>query len=109
MELKLSVTVKIWLFALLTKGEGIVLLKKEDYLKERHNFLLDNGTFEIFNKLKRLIEKGYKEGIIDKKEKIFLVPLAPRVPTIYYLPKVHKCLEKPPVRPIVSGNDSVTS
>lgn len=37
------------------------------------------------------------------------MPLAPRIPTIYYLPKVHKSLTKPPGRLIVSGIDSVTS
>lgn len=32
-----------------------------------------------------------------------MVPLAPRVPTIYYLPKVHKNPVQPPGRPIVTS------
>lgn len=68
MELKLSVTVKIWLSTLLTKG-GIVLLNKKHYLEEMHNLLSDNGTYEVLNrdptfsykKLERLMAKGYKK------------------------------------------------
>lgn len=46
--------------------------------------------------------------LIDEEEKC-LVPKAPCVPTIYYLPKIHKNAEKLPGRPIVSGIDSVIS
>lgn len=45
--------------------------------------------------LERLIEKGYKKGIVDEKEKEFFALLAPRVPTIYYLSKINKNLDKP--------------
>lgn len=48
-------------------------------------------------------------GILDKKEKNLLIPLAPHIPLMYYLPKVHKDPVNPPGRPIVSGIDSVTS
>lgn len=35
--------------------------------------------------------------------------MAPRLPVVYILPKVHKTLVNPPGRPIISGIDSVTS
>lgn len=35
-------------------------------------------------------------GILDKKENKFLVPVAPRIPVMYYLPKVHKNVQHPP-------------
>lgn len=60
-------------------------------------------------KLDRIVWAWFQNGILDKKEKEFLVPLAPTMPIIYYLPKVHKCLTKPTGRPIVSGIDSLTS
>lgn len=37
------------------------------------------------------------------------MPSVPRVPVMYYLPKIHKNLLKPPGRPIISGIDSVTA
>lgn len=38
----------------------------------------------------------------------FLILLAPKMPIIYYLPKIHKNLLQPPGRPIVGGIDSLT-
>lgn len=31
-----------------------------------------------------------------------------RIPSFYMLPKIHKNLENPPVRPIIRGNESLT-
>lgn len=56
-----------------------------------------------------MIDRGLEQGILNKKEKAYLVPSAPRVPVMYFLPKIHKCLSKPPGRPIISGIDSVTA
>lgn len=57
----------------------------------------------------KLIIKGHKKYILDKKEKNYLVPIATRILTIYYLPKVHKDPIHPPNHPIISGIDSVTA
>ncbi|XP_030043886.1 vomeronasal type-2 receptor 26-like [Microcaecilia unicolor] len=46
-------------------------------------------------------------GFLTKKEKEFLQVKHPVIHTIYMLPKIHKSLENPPGRPIVSGNGSV--
>lgn len=58
--------------------------------------------------LTKIVDKGFAELILDKKERFYLVPLAPQIPIIY-LPKVHKNVTHPPGRPIISGIDSVTS
>lgn len=57
----------------------------------------------------RLIDESFfQKKILSKKEE-HLVPMAPRVSVMYYLPKVHKDPANPPGRPIISGIDSVTS
>lgn len=55
------------------------------------------------------MQEGFRKGLLNDKEKELLIPLAPTIPIIYYLPKVHKNPLKPPGRPIVSGIDSITS
>lgn len=71
--------------------------------------LLMDPANKFKRELKDLVEKGFDMGILNKKEKEHLVPLAPRLPIIYSLPKVHKTLSNPPGRPIISGIDSITS
>lgn len=56
-----------------------------------------------------MTQEGYRKGIITKKKLEFLIPLAPRMPIIYYLPKVHKNQLHLLGQLIVSGIDSVTS
>lgn len=77
---------------------GIVILDKKDYYLEMFRILNDlntyrplpkDPTFEYKNTLVGLVVKEVQLGILDKKEKEYLVPLAPRIPIIYYLPKVH--------------------
>lgn len=100
------------------QGGGIVVLDKANYLKEMYRLLSDTDTYSVIpndpttiykKELLHLVNEGFSLGILNKKEKSFLVPLAPRIPTIYYLPKVHKDPVNPPGRPIVSGIDSVTA
>ncbi|CAJ0945347.1 unnamed protein product [Ranitomeya imitator] len=54
-------------------------------------------------KLDQLIGRAAGRGILNKKEVDFLITDFPVVPTFYLLPNVHKSLENPPGRPIVSG------
>lgn len=99
------------------KGGGIVILDKKDYEVEMYRILNEPNTYkELPNnptslykrQLSKIIERVYEQKISNRKERDFLVLLAPRVPTIYYLPKVHKNLTQPPGQPIVSGINSVT-
>lgn len=52
---------------------------------------------------------GFDHDILNKKEKAFLIPTVPGIPTIYYLPKVHKDTLHPPSQPIAGGIDFFTS
>lgn len=104
----------------LCKNKELVIrpADKVDYLKEMHKIVDDTSTYTLLpndpkNKFKRnlevLVERGVFEGILSLKEKLFLIPKAPRTPTIYYLPKLHKDPVCPSGRPVVSGIDSITS
>lgn len=100
------------------KGRAIVVLNKEDYIKEMDRILRDSNTYTLIQTdptlqykraLTSLVDEGFSLGILDKNERSYLVPLAPHISAIYYLPKVHKKYKKdpvdPPGRPIVSGID----
>ncbi|XP_077341766.1 suppressor of cytokine signaling 5 isoform X1 [Lithobates pipiens] len=100
------------------KGGGIAILDRCDYLKELHRITDDRETYSLLSRdpvtkykkeLTGIVDEGFHRGILTDKEKSFLVPMAPRTPVIYYLPKLHKSTTCPPGRPIVSGIDSVTS
>lgn len=100
------------------KGGGLVILDTKDYKEEMRNLLSDGDTYEKLpgdptreykKQLELLTLKGKHLGILCDKEYEFLIPMAPRIATIYYLPKIHKNQEKPPGRPIISGIDSLTS
>lgn len=56
-----------------------------------------------------MIKEAQENGILKKKEAKYLIPEAPRVPIIYQLPKIHKNINNPPGRTIVSGVDSLFS
>lgn len=82
-----------------------MVLDRKDYEREMYRILGDTETYkEITNnpmniykdKLIKLVEKGYEMHILNNKERLYLVPLAPRISTIYFLPKVHKDSIHPP-------------
>lgn len=83
----------------------------ERLLSDRDTYtILKKDPINIYKKsLNGIVQDGYKKGITNEKELDFLIPLAPRTPIIYYIPKVHKNPSQPPGRPIVSGIDSLTS
>ncbi|CAJ0956764.1 unnamed protein product [Ranitomeya imitator] len=94
------------------KGGNIVLWPNSLYLQEVERQLGDSSCYrrlpadptDIFKgKLDHLFEQAFRHGILNKKEVTFLTTDHPVVPTFYLLPKVHKSLENPPGRPIVSG------
>lgn len=100
------------------KGGGIVILNKDDYMHEMYRILGDDTTYTLLlsnpnekyrSTLETIVTRGYDSNILNKKEKVFLLPKAPRIPIIHYLPKVHKSLTCPPGHPIFSGINSVTS
>lgn len=99
------------------KGGGIVVLDRKDYMSEMYRILGDTDTYTLLpsdprvqylTELNTIVQRGLYESILDKKEKQYLIPSAPRTPIVYYLPKLHKNLNCPPGHPVVSGIDSLT-
>ncbi|CAH2301746.1 Hypothetical predicted protein, partial [Pelobates cultripes] len=100
------------------KGGNIVLMDKDHYLEMCMEHLRDTQAYQkltrdptpqFLNKLKSILTPAFYNGIITQDEHKFILPhLTPTVATLYCLPKVHKNIHKPPGRPIVSGNGSIT-
>lgn len=76
-----------------------MILDKTDYHNEMFRLLNDVNTYSQFQRdpttsykkeFAELVEKELGMGILEKKERAYLVPLAPRIFVMYYLPKVHK-------------------
>ncbi|XP_075187641.1 uncharacterized protein LOC142258985 [Anomaloglossus baeobatrachus] len=83
------------------KGGNVVVLDPAQYLTMCHDLLMDregyailrgNPTESLMSDLKRLLDKGLVDKVIDKKEHEFLIPEHPIMATFYGLPKVHKGL-----------------
>lgn len=113
----LCVTGRTQLCARRTKGVPLSFQTRHPTLQKWQEFcptlkptpvLSMDHTIQFKRELKSLITKGFDRGILNQKEKD-LVSLAPRLPVMYILPKLHKTLVNPPKRPIISGIDSITS
>lgn len=98
------------------KGGNIVIWPRVMYLTEALKQLNDRSCYKklpsdpsihyrsLYN---GLITDGFQTGLISKSEHKSLLNLVSVTPTFYMLPKVHKNLQKPPGRPIVSGNGNL--
>uniref|UniRef100_A0A8C5LU34 Reverse transcriptase domain-containing protein n=1 Tax=Leptobrachium leishanense TaxID=445787 RepID=A0A8C5LU34_9ANUR len=93
-------------------------MSREYYLKEAYRLLRDENTYKILKQdptaifkeeLKVLLEKGKDLKILNSKEFDFLFSEFSKIALFYFLPKVHKHLNAPPGRPIISGIDSLTN
>lgn len=100
------------------KGGPVALQSIEQYKNELNRQLHDetmyvkllgNPTNKYKKELELLVDLGTKKGILNPKESKYLIPEACRIPIIYTVPKIHKCKENSPGRPIVHGIDSLTS
>ncbi|CAH2315102.1 Hypothetical predicted protein [Pelobates cultripes] len=98
------------------KGGGVVILDTKDCVEENLRLLGDTSTYQMLEKdptlqfmerMRGLLEYGKERGIINERE--FKYVRFPRVPVFYHLPKIHKKLQKPPGRPIISGIGSLTA
>ena len=92
------------------KGSSIVVLNKEDKIKEGQIQLDDRENYkpletpmvvETSKRVKKLIDKLYKEKHIDEMTRrwLSLTPNPPRIPQFYTLTKIHK--PTPVGRPII--------
>ncbi|XP_063302472.1 extracellular calcium-sensing receptor-like [Pelobates fuscus] len=70
--------------------------------------LMNNPNIQFKSELKDLLEEALTNNIVDTNIYKFIFQEHPRIPTFYFLPKVHKSKTNPPGRPIISGIDSLT-
>ena len=98
------------------KGGAIVVQSKVAYKKEIDRQLSDNTTYlklpgnpiiRYKDDLAKLVERGTKKDLLNKKEAKYLQPVGCKIPVLYTLPKIHKSRDEPPGRPIVNGINSV--
>lgn len=98
------------------KGGATVLMNLDDYMEEAYNQLQDqkvyrkltkDPTTEIKREIDIFLQEAYEEDLITEELLKVLVNNEPRTPILYLVPKVHKRLQKPPGRPIVSGIGSI--
>lgn len=99
------------------KGGAVCVWDKKRYISEAlrqlentHYYSMPpvNPMETMKRELEQLLNMAKGHDWITKNEYDFLLCKHPRFPTFYMLPKVHKDLENPPGRPIISGNDSIT-
>ncbi|XP_056425917.1 uncharacterized protein LOC130367520 [Hyla sarda] len=100
------------------KGGGVVVMDRDKYIQEAYRQLQDSSTYlklrsdptrEINIKIKNILDEALQCNSIDKTLHDYLYVQFPVIPLLYLLPKIHKSLENPPGRPIVSGRGSATS
>ncbi|XP_077118764.1 uncharacterized protein LOC143774874 [Ranitomeya variabilis] len=98
------------------KGGNIVLWPKTLYEKEAMRHLRDRVTYQRLDynplhkftlELEAILEDAFEQGIIPKKIYEGLLTKFPKIPTLYFIPKIHKNPIDPPGRPIVSGMGGV--
>uniref|UniRef100_A0A673KNY9 Uncharacterized protein n=1 Tax=Sinocyclocheilus rhinocerous TaxID=307959 RepID=A0A673KNY9_9TELE len=99
------------------KGGGIVVMNTNTYVEKIKGMLHDETFYKklVFNptesykkQIDQVLQIGLDRKWINEQELKYLKNEYPRIPVLYTLPKIHKSLEDPPMRPIVSGNGSLT-
>ena len=97
------------------KGSGIVVVDKTEYINRLHKEMTDSKSYvEIPEDLtetatktvKKLVNKMYKEGVINKDLQQYLTPKYPKNGKLKGNPKLHK--NGAPFRTIVSGVNTPT-
>ncbi len=102
------------------KGSAVVILNREDYLKEGYRQLsnpifykhLENDPTPLHEKeITDFIEDMFQNGEIDENTKSYLLNTHGRTSELYLLPKIHKKTfneTNMPGRPIISANECPT-
>ena len=99
------------------KGGGITIFDTTKYNKKILDLLADakyykrlllNPTSNHMQELKVIIQRAEENKWITEKESKFLINKYPKVAYVYGLGKIHKNKIDPPLRIIVSGNESLT-
>ncbi|XP_075692155.1 vomeronasal type-2 receptor 26-like [Rhinoderma darwinii] len=74
--------------------------KNPKQLHKIQNSVLHNYPLQELN---NLLDKGLNTGILTKKQYDYMLVESPVIPILHALPKTHKGINPPPMRPIVSG------
>ena len=99
------------------KGGAMVILNRADYIREGNRQLSDTNFYLKtdtdlsslhHDEIKNQIDDMLKNEEIDQSCASYLCNPEFRTSEFYMLPKIHKRLENPPGRPIVSGNGCPT-
>lgn len=100
------------------KGGSLVTQDRSDYEKEAYRLLSDNSAYGKLHgvplpgfqvELTSLVDEATKDDVLDKREKLFLLPSMCSSPYFYHLPKIHKFTVCPSGRPIVASMKSFTA
>lgn len=95
---------------------GVIILDRGLYCKLNKNILQDSNTYtclpynptnQYSKLLKYLLEIGRDKGVLTTVEADRLFVENPIVPILHSLPKVHKEVFPPPLRPIIAGIGSM--
>ncbi|MCP3932107.1 MAG: hypothetical protein GY705_23795, partial [Bacteroidetes bacterium] len=95
------------------KGSGTCVLTNEQYLTEVKSQLNNSLHYEKLDKdispqialeIKELVNKYVQKGLLTDEVAKIIIPEEYRAAKFYLLPKIHKNLEQPPGRPIMSAN-----
>ncbi|XP_056390398.1 uncharacterized protein LOC130284250 [Hyla sarda] len=98
------------------KGGNITVLDSGLYKTLNNDILADRNTYcklkgdptrAFQDALKKVLKEGVELGAIDKKLEESLFVTSPVIPVFHSLPKLHKGLFPPPLRPIVAGIGSL--
>ena len=97
------------------KGKCVVVMNKEQYVRETSKLLEDTKTYrpldsdptkKLKGRLQRKLRALKKEGQLDQVSYNMIYPTSDITPRFYATPKIHKDPIK--MRPIVSGINSIT-
>ena len=91
----------------MNRSDYVMEAKRQLCNTNHYSRLKSNPMKEIQITVENKLESWRKEELINEDECKFITVKYPRIPTIYFLPKIHKSLTKPPGSPIVSACDSL--
>ena len=95
------------------KGSAIVILNKDNHIAEGERQLQDKQfyeetntdlTGEVIHRVSLFVNNMLQRGQITEKTSSYLTTNIDRTQQLYLLPKIHKDMNNPPGRPIVSGS-----
>ena len=100
------------------KGGAVVVMDLKDYLAEGYKQLSDGNvykklseskTLEYHNLIKSYLKHCYEsDSDISRETFMYLTDFVPRTSRLYLLPKIHKNVQPPPERPVISSNGAPT-